>query len=72
MKLFILETSNASSVENDQWILQLFGSTGVQTYIFINTRTSLISLGSGLNPRIFFWEAYQHMLSLENQAYEVN
>lgn len=80
-KLFISQTSNPSSVETGRWILQSFSSTDVHTYTFIHTnifihthtlihthtRTSIFSLGKGLNPRILSGKLINIQLSLENQ-----
>lgn len=60
-KLFILETSNPSSVETGQGILQSFGNTDSRTHIYAHAhRHKICSLRKGVKPKDFLWEDGQH------------
>lgn len=61
MKLLMLETSNPSSVETGQGILQSFGNTDSRTHIYTHAhRHKICSFRKAAKPKDFLWEGGQH------------
>lgn len=65
MKLFMLETSDPSSIETSQGILQSFGNTDSRTHIYSHARRHKIcSFRKGAKTKGFLWEGGQYRAQL--------